>query len=109
MCQIPTFAIGAEPKWSDQLGRAHQPGTCFMHLAKILMIGGVALFATGFALYATQRAGLDPIRVLAKYAGYLGRLPGDFSWESGGSRFYFPLTTSLLISAVVSLLVRLCR
>jgi hypothetical protein len=34
----------------------------------------------------------------------LGRLPGDFAVEKGGFRFYFPLATSLLVSAAVSLL-----
>jgi len=33
----------------------------------------------------------------------LGQLPGDFHVEREGSSFYFPLTTSLIVSAVVSL------
>jgi hypothetical protein len=37
----------------------------------------------------------------------LGRLPGDIHIERGNSRFFFPITTSLLISAVVSLLMYL--
>jgi hypothetical protein len=32
----------------------------------------------------------------------LGRLPGDFSIDRPGFRFYFPLATCLLASAVVS-------
>ncbi len=36
--------------------------------------------------------------------GWLGRLPGDISYQSGDSRFYFPLTTCLLLSAILSLL-----
>ncbi|HEV8458247.1 MAG TPA: DUF2905 domain-containing protein [Methylomirabilota bacterium] len=35
---------------------------------------------------------------------WLGRLPGDISIDRGNWKFYFPLTTSLLISVVVSLL-----
>lgn len=34
----------------------------------------------------------------------LGRLPGDITINGKNSTFYFPLTTSLLISAVLSLL-----
>ncbi|MCS6877688.1 MAG: DUF2905 domain-containing protein [Geminicoccaceae bacterium] len=34
----------------------------------------------------------------------LGRLPGDIVIERENFRFYFPLTTSLLISVVLSLL-----
>ena len=41
----------------------------------------------------------------------LGRLPGDFSWTSadGSFRVYFPLATSILISLLVMLILRLCR
>lgn len=34
----------------------------------------------------------------------LGRLPGDLRIERDGFSFFFPLTTALLISAVVSLI-----
>ena len=39
----------------------------------------------------------------------LGRLPGDIVVEREHSRFYFPLTTSLLISLILSLLFWLFR
>lgn len=39
----------------------------------------------------------------------LGRLPGDIMIERGTSRFYFPLTTCLVISAAVSALLWLFR
>jgi hypothetical protein len=32
----------------------------------------------------------------------LGRLPGDLRIERPGFRFYFPITSSLLVSAVLS-------
>jgi hypothetical protein len=38
-----------------------------------------------------------------------GRLPGDFVVDRPGFRFYFPLTTSIIISLVISLLIRLFR
>jgi Protein of unknown function (DUF2905) len=34
----------------------------------------------------------------------LGRLPGDIVLERGNVRFYFPIVTSLVISAVISLI-----
>ncbi len=37
----------------------------------------------------------------------LGRLPGDFSHEGKNVRVYFPLGTSLLLSAVISLILYL--
>ena len=35
---------------------------------------------------------------------YLGRLPGDIYWEGENVSLYFPLTTCLLISLMVSLI-----
>jgi hypothetical protein len=34
----------------------------------------------------------------------LGRLPGDILIEKGNFRFYFPITSSLLISLIISLI-----
>jgi hypothetical protein len=39
----------------------------------------------------------------------LGRLPGDIRFERDGFRFYSPLTTGLLISAVVTLILWIFR
>ncbi len=39
----------------------------------------------------------------------LGRLPGDIHVEREGFSFYFPITTGLIISAVVSLVLWLLR
>jgi hypothetical protein len=39
----------------------------------------------------------------------LGRLPGDILIERGQSRFWFPLTTNLLVSALLSLAIWLFR
>ena len=40
---------------------------------------------------------------------FLGRLPGDIRIEREGFVFYFPLTTMLLVSAIVSLILFLLR
>ena len=37
----------------------------------------------------------------------IGRLPGDFSFRRGNFSFYFPLTTSILASIVLTLLMML--
>ena len=34
----------------------------------------------------------------------LGRLPGDFTYRRDSFSFYFPLTTSILISIVLTLI-----
>ena len=40
---------------------------------------------------------------------WLGRLPGDFSYQRGHFTFYFPLMTSLLLSVVLTLVLWLFR
>ncbi len=35
---------------------------------------------------------------------YLGKLPGDFTIEKENFKLYFPLTTSIIISIIISLL-----
>lgn len=37
----------------------------------------------------------------------LGRLPGDIRIENENTRFYFPITTSILVSIILSLLFHL--
>ncbi len=39
----------------------------------------------------------------------IGRLPGDFTLQIGGATIYLPLGTSVLISVIVTLLLRLMR
>ena len=61
-----------------------------------LVILGAALVILGFAWPWIERLGL-------------GRLPGDFRYEREGFSFYFPLTTSLVVSILASLLIWLLR
>lgn len=47
--------------------------------------------------------------MLAPKLPWLGRLPGDIAIKKESFSFYFPLTTSILISVVLSLLMWLFR
>lgn len=49
------------------------------------------------------------VLTLAPRLPWLGRLPGDFSYEGERVRVYLPLASSLLVSAVLSLLLYLFR
>jgi hypothetical protein len=60
-------------------------------MARWLIILGVVLILAGLLWPWLTRLGL-------------GRLPGDIVIERDGFRLYFPLTTSILISLVVSLI-----
>ena len=59
-------------------------------MGKFLIIAGLVLVAVGVVWMLGERIGL-------------GRLPGDVLIEREGTRIYIPITTSLLISAVLSL------
>lgn len=50
------------------------------------------------------------IGILLTFSGkipFLGKLPGDIFIKRDGFTFYFPLTTSIVISIILSLLFRL--
>ena len=61
-----------------------------MDIARVLIIFGIVLVAAGLLWPIIGRLGL-------------GRLPGDIVIEREGFRLYIPITTSLLISAVLTL------
>lgn len=66
-------------------------------IGKLFVLVGVIFVLVGAALWA----GFGK--------GWLGRLPGDISIEKGGSTFYFPIVTCILISIVLSLLLNIFR
>lgn len=41
--------------------------------------------------------------------GFLGHLPGDIKIERENFRFYFPITTMILISLVVNIMFRILK
>jgi hypothetical protein len=61
-------------------------------LGKFLMIAGLLLLALGGLMFLVGRV------------PFLGRLPGDIVVERENFRFYFPLATCLLLSAVLTLI-----
>ena len=61
---------------------------------------GRVLLAAGLVL-----AGLGAVLLLGGRLPWLGRLPGDIHVEREGFRPWFPLSSSLLVSALLSLLV----
>jgi len=66
-------------------------------VGRLLVIGGVMVAAVGV------------IVLLAGKVPFLGRLPGDIVYRKGGTTFYFPLVTCLLLSLLLSLLLNLFR
>ena len=66
-------------------------------LGRSLILAGLVLVIVGLAV---SYAGRIP---------WLGKLPGDFTFRSGGVTIYLPLATCLLLSVALSLLSYLFR
>jgi uncharacterized membrane protein len=65
-------------------------------MAKWLIIIGIVLFVLGIAWPLLAKLGL-------------GNLPGDIKLERKDYTFYFPVTTSILISLVITLVLWIFR
>lgn len=65
-------------------------------MSRTLITIGLCLVILGVLWPWLQRAGF-------------GRLPGDIVMERDGFRLYFPITTSIIVSIVISLVVWLMR
>jgi hypothetical protein len=59
-----------------------------MILGLVLLIGGAVLWVAG---------------ALGARIPFLGRLPGDIHIQRGNWSFYFPLTTSIIVSILLTL------
>ncbi|MCE5271965.1 DUF2905 domain-containing protein [bacterium] len=64
-------------------------------VGKILLIAGLGLAALGLVL------------MFGPKIPWLGRLPGDILIRRGNATFYFPIVTCIILSVVLTLLVRL--
>ncbi len=64
-------------------------------IGKLLIILGGVIVVVGVIL------------TLARHIPYLGRLPGDLFIERGSFKIYFPITTSIVISIVLTILANL--
>ena len=65
-------------------------------IGRFLMLAGIVLLLIGGAVFLAAKFGLP-----------LGRLPGDIRIEGENSSFYFPVTTSILVSIVLTILLNL--
>jgi hypothetical protein len=65
----------------------------FREIGRSLLVLGAVLFAVGALLYFNGRL---PFRI--------GRLPGDIAYRGKNTSFYFPITTCLVLSIVLSVI-----
>jgi hypothetical protein len=66
------------------------------NIARYLMLGGVILFLIGGGIYLASKFGIP-----------LGRLPGDIRIEGENGSFYFPVTSSIVISVVLTIFINI--
>jgi hypothetical protein len=69
-------------------------------MGRFLILLGIVLVAVGLAVQFGPR-----VPLLSK----LGRLPGDIRVERPGFSFFFPITTSILLSVVLTGILALLR
>ena len=62
------------------------------NIARTLMFAGIVLFLVGGGVYLATKFGIP-----------LGRLPGDIRIEGKNGSFYFPFTSSILVSVVLTI------
>ena len=67
-------------------------------IGRALMTGGILLFLLGGGIYLSAKFGLP-----------LGRLPGDIRMEGENGVFYFPITSSILVSVALTIVVNLIK
>lgn len=65
-------------------------------IARYLMLGGIILFLIGGGIYLAAKFGIP-----------LGRLPGDIRIEGENGSFYFPITSSIVVSVLLTLILNL--
>ncbi|MBU6154664.1 MAG: DUF2905 family protein [Bdellovibrionales bacterium] len=61
----------------------------------LLAIGAILLMAGGVVYFFGDKL------------KWIGHLPGDISYQGGNFSFYFPLTTLLLVNAVIWILIKI--
>jgi hypothetical protein len=68
------------------------------HAGKILVITGVIMIIAGLILWLSG----DKLN-------WIGHLPGDIRIENENTRFYFPVTTMILLSLLLSFILWVIR
>lgn len=68
------------------------------NIGKYLVVAGIVILITGLLVYFFH----DKMH-------WIGRLPGDIRVEKPNFKFYFPITTMILASVLISLLLWVIR
>lgn len=66
--------------------------------AEYIIVAGIVIIAAGILLYFFHNK-----------LNWLGRLPGDVRIERENFKFYFPFTTMLLISLLLTIIINIVK
>jgi len=67
-------------------------------VGKAIIVAGILAVIIGFIVY----------KGWGSYVfGWIGHLPGDIRVDNGNVRFYFPITTCVVISIIATIVIRL--
>jgi hypothetical protein len=66
-------------------------------MGRFLVIAGLCIAAVGAILWSGVGR------------GWFGKLPGDIHYSRGNFTFYFPIVTCILLSVILTLVMRLFR
>ena len=64
-------------------------------MGKILIVVGLVAVIVGLLIQFAPQA-----------LSWFGKLPGDIRYEKGNMKFFFPITTMILLSVAISLLLK---
>lgn len=73
-------------------------------MSKLVILGGIILILVGLALMVAEKGWIN-----FKWLSWFGNLPGDIKIEKEKFKFYFPFTSMVIVSVVLSVLLRLIR
>ncbi len=66
------------------------------NLARYLMLGGIILLLIGGGIFLASKFGIP-----------FGRLPGDIRIDGENGSFFFPITSSILISVLLTIVLNI--
>lgn len=69
-----------------------------MNTGKILIVAGILILLVGVIVY-----------FFPNKPGWIGNLPGDIRIERENVKFYFPITTMILASVLITLILQIWK
>lgn len=73
-------------------------------MGKLLILMGLMIIVLGFVIMGIENGTFN-----IKWLSWFGNLPGDIKIEKENFKFYFPLTSMIVISVVISLILRILK